>query len=270
MNLLSSDPLDRLRNPEHTGENRCIPCTFVNTLLALGIGILSSLLWLPLGIAVLILSVGVIAIRGYLVPWTPTLTQRYFPKIVLRRFGKDPTESSSHRRGLDFDELEVLLERNDIIKECFDIDDVCLTDSFADDWWNRIEDLRSEVNATNELAAVLEVSPTDLDLEEGDNRFMVRHQGDDIGSWRSHAAFLADLAVTPLLEERLPNWNRFNERERSQLISMMRVFLESCPTCDGSVSAEESVKSSCCRGEIIEAAIICEECGDEVFNGSVR
>ncbi|EMA05294.1 hypothetical protein C439_00805 [Haloferax mediterranei ATCC 33500] len=42
------------------------------------------------GVIAVGISIGLIYLRGYLVPGTPTLTKRYLPPEVLRWFGKDP------------------------------------------------------------------------------------------------------------------------------------------------------------------------------------
>jgi len=92
----------RLRRPEYTGENRCLPCTVVNSLTAVVLagGVAGSLVTaggtgtsvaLAVGGSVLAVSAALIYLRGYLVPGTPALTKRYFPAWLLGLFGKDPT-----------------------------------------------------------------------------------------------------------------------------------------------------------------------------------
>ena len=82
--------LDRIRQPEYTGENRCLPCTALNVAIAF----LATALVAPLGpvavAAVFFGSMGSIYFRGYLIPGTPRLTKRYLPDPVLERFGKAP------------------------------------------------------------------------------------------------------------------------------------------------------------------------------------
>ena len=60
----------RLRQPEYTGRNRCVPCTIVNLLIAViitgGVAVVS----IPLGGALFVVSLGAIYFRGYLVPGT--------------------------------------------------------------------------------------------------------------------------------------------------------------------------------------------------------
>ena len=83
--------LERLRQPEYTGENRCLPCTVVNAIIAGALAAAATLLVTPVGGGVvLVLSLAAIYLRGYLVPGTPELTKRYLPDRVLRLFDKAP------------------------------------------------------------------------------------------------------------------------------------------------------------------------------------
>jgi len=70
---------DRLRDPSHTGDRRCWPCTVVNSAVLLVTAAVvarrrSRLLAVTLGA----IGAAAIAVRGYLVPYTP----RFAPKLV--------------------------------------------------------------------------------------------------------------------------------------------------------------------------------------------
>ncbi|WP_367176314.1 hypothetical protein [Haloarcula rubripromontorii] len=84
------DVVNTLRQPEYTGENRCEPCTVLNLAIATILGSAIARKSKLGGIIGFGISVGLIYLRGYLVPGTPTLTKRYLPAEVLRWFGKDP------------------------------------------------------------------------------------------------------------------------------------------------------------------------------------
>ncbi|MFD1597890.1 hypothetical protein [Halobellus rarus] len=82
---MSPSHLASLRRPEHTGENRCWPCTVVNVAL---LGALSAALFsLSSLLSVLVAAVGLllVGLRGYLIPGTP----RFAPRIVARVPGGD-------------------------------------------------------------------------------------------------------------------------------------------------------------------------------------
>ncbi|WP_226022416.1 hypothetical protein [Halomicrobium salinisoli] len=87
---MSPDVLDALEQPEYTGENRCLPCTVVNLVIAAAIAVALGRRSRAKGALAFAASAVLIYLRGYLVPGTPTLTKRYLPREVLTWFGKDP------------------------------------------------------------------------------------------------------------------------------------------------------------------------------------
>ena len=82
--------LDGLKQEEYTGENRCLPCTAVNALVAVVAAAVAGRRSRRAGVGVLVASALAIYHRGYLIPGTPELTKRYLPDAVLRLFGKEP------------------------------------------------------------------------------------------------------------------------------------------------------------------------------------
>jgi C4-type Zn-finger protein len=59
-----------------------------------------------------------------------------------------------------------------------------------------------------------------------------------------------------------------DDRQRTELIAGMRVFLEACPACDGSLDPVEDVRQTCCAGEIVSVSVDCPDCGARIFSGS--
>ena len=279
--------LDRLRRPEYTGENRCLPCTVVNAVIALVAATLVGLVWPPAGLVVLLVSAATIYLRGYLVPGTPELTKRYMPAWALRLFGKEPAGVETTRatatvpEGSNGDstaetatpadgeiDLEAILEESGVVEECDDEDDLCLTDEFRDVWWRRIRRLRgSDDAASTRLGAMLDVDPEGLAFDEGDRRFTVRYEGNGIGAWDSKAAFYADLAVEPTLDEWLPEWGSLGDRGRTQLIAAMRAFLQRCPSCEADLEPVENVRETCCSARVVGVDVNCPGCDARVFSG---
>ncbi|WP_281193884.1 hypothetical protein [Halorubrum sp. F4] len=70
--------LDTLRRPEHTGENRCWPCTVVNLVIVVVVAALAGVAFAPLGPLVLLAGGSLVYLRGYVVPGTP----RFAPRLV--------------------------------------------------------------------------------------------------------------------------------------------------------------------------------------------
>ncbi len=91
------DLLERFRRPEHTGSNRCTPCTILNAAIAMGLALAAAAVTIytngrvaaaAVGTVITLLSGATIYLRGYLVPGTPQLAKTYGPDWVLNRFGK--------------------------------------------------------------------------------------------------------------------------------------------------------------------------------------
>ncbi|AUX10396.1 hypothetical protein AArcSl_2781 [Halalkaliarchaeum desulfuricum] len=285
MILAMSTGLDRLRRPEYTGENRCVPCTLLNSVLAVILALAVGLVSAIAGFLVLLVSATAIYFRGYLVPGTPTITQRYFPDRVLQWFGKEPipTQDAFDTDGgvaaemddgtdhvlEEYEHVGELLADAGIVDDCEDVDDLCLTPAFEEAWWDRIERFREGDLALEQLAAVLEVDPDDVSVT-GEDPFEVTIDGVTAGRWSSRAAFLADLGAEPTLGEWLSVWDELDQRQSGELLASLRAFLERCPDCDGELTSIEDVTKTCCSGEYVNVSRDCTECGASVFNGSYR
>jgi hypothetical protein len=72
------DAVDAAAKPEHTGENRCLPCTLIN---AVGVAVAAALLSRrrrSLGLLAAAVGAAAIWLRGYVVPGTP----QFAPRLV--------------------------------------------------------------------------------------------------------------------------------------------------------------------------------------------
>lgn len=266
------DVVSRVRRPEYTGEQRCVPCTVVNSAIGVvaaaviggAVGTSSgAVVGTVVGGIVLGLSAVSIALRGYLVPGTPTLTKRYFPDWLLRWFDKGP----QHRGAVSADEdldVETVLLRAEAVEPCEDVDDLCLTDGFRTAWSDRLESVRSAETSRAELADILGVEADILRFEEFGEAFVAYADETQVGRWESRGAFLADVAAATELGDRLDGWQTLGLRQQSQLLYALRLFLEECPECTGAVTMEEDTVESCCRSMDI-VAVSCQECGARIF-----
>lgn len=156
--------IDWLCQPEYTGTDRCLPCTAVNVLLAavltLGIavlldGSLSSQLLAMVVSTVSLAFLGVIFLRGYLVPGTPAFAEAVFPVWLLRWFEDQQPVNGSRLAG-EFD-VETALRTIGAVTECADVDDLCLTEEFREWWEARMPDLRADEPSRAALASILGV-----------------------------------------------------------------------------------------------------------------
>ncbi len=273
----SGGVLARLRQPEYTGENRCLPCTAVNAVIAVTLAIVAGValvlaggtppgVGLAVGLLILGVSGAAIYLRGYLVPGTPRLTKRYLPERVLALFGKTPDHverDGSDATGAEFDPEQALVAAG-ALTECADRDDLCLTDGFRADWTAAIDGVREDAAGREELLTALDVEDGEVTYEEYGEAFRARVDGTLAGRWESRAAFLADVGAARVLTERHPGWERLGIRERSQLLDGLRLFLESCPACGATPEFGTQTVESCCTSHQV-AAVSCPDCGARLF-----
>lgn len=251
-----------LRNPEYTGPNRCIPCTVLNIgitgILAVGFGFIEPIV----GALVLLGGFVTIWLRGYLIPGTPTLTERYVPDWILVHFDKSPLDPVT-----DVNPEEVLTDAL-VLTPCEDEDDVCLADAFADSWHSEITTLRAEGAEQTAIADHLDLDPESVTFESHGDAYAARADGRRIGQWESQAALVADLATVRVLPDWIPAWERFSAEARSQVIGGLRIFLEECPRCGGMIQFDTDVVRSCCRSQEVATAS-CDACGDRLLEAPI-
>jgi hypothetical protein len=268
------ESLNRFKQPEYTGENRCLPCTVVNTLIAavgtIAIGIATAVYSTPpvgltAGVAVFGLSMLTIYLRGYLVPGTPELTKQYFPPWLLSLFGKDPAEDEPVIASID-PERELL--NAGALEECKEVDDLCLTEAFRVDWDSEIRRLRENRTDRKQLLELLDVDESNVEFQEHGDAFQAFVDGTPVGTWESEAAYLADLGGALALQEYHPNWRSMAIEAKSELLSGLRLFIEDCPACGGEPTfATDTVESCCSQYEV--AAVSCSDCDARLFETRV-
>ena len=247
---------ERIRQPEYTGENRCIPCTATNLAIAAVVAVGVGWLSVPVGVGFFVFAVVSIWLRGYLVPGTPELTKRYFPDWLLAKFDKLPEVEPIPSEEFD---AEAILLDGGVVEPCADVDDICLTPAFEDEWTTRMRTLGDEETLRTELAEQLDIAGEEVRFETRGSAYIAESDRGRIGQWESRAALLADLAAAQELPSWLNDWERLNPRQRSQLLGGLRVFVERCPTCGGPVSADTEVVESCCRSSTV-VAVTCGDC----------
>lgn len=258
--------VDRFRQPEYTGENRCTPCTAVNLVIAVVVGALVAIVSTLTGVGIFILSVGAIYLRGYLVPGTPTLTKQYFPDRVLRWFDKD-TDSTAPLTDdtIDIDPEQVLLEAG-AVEPYREGTDLRLTDEFQKAWHERMTSAREHDLDEEYLAGALAVplQTSEITIDRRGEAFIATTDEAVIGQWSSQAAVIADVAAAAALSDRTSRWAELVPAEIARVLMSLRVFLERCPECGGPVEIEQEVVESCCRSyDVIASA--CRDCEARLF-----
>lgn len=255
-----SAPLARLSRPEYTGENRCLPCTLVNALLALALAAAVGALLAPaVGLAVFLAALAVVWLRGYLVPGTPELTKRYLPARVLAAFDADH-EAESVELPIDEDGLvdpEAALRTAGAVEDGAD-GDLVLTDSFEAEWDEACRDIRADRPAQGAaLAGLLDADEVTVHEElHGPGAYV---DAERVHHWPSEGAMLADAGAAVVLADR-PGWADVQVAQRLGLLRALRSFLSTCPVCDAPVAMTEGEVESCCQyWDVI--AVRCSDCG---------
>ncbi|QLK25660.1 hypothetical protein HYG81_16485 [Natrinema zhouii] len=247
------DVLARLEQPAYTGENRCLPCTAVNVViaitLAIGIGVATTAL---VGAFALTVFLGLIRLRGYLVPGTPTLTRRYLPDRVLAMFGKSPSDTLTVET-VSPDTLESVLTATTVATE--QGDGIRLTPSFRQQWNERLSrdgDPESRSDAVRSMLGADEIRRLGDASYVLDGRKQVR--------WESTAALAADVAAAAELRTRLEGWDALEVDERRDLLTGLRLLRDRCPACDSGVTTTAERLEHCCRRPRVGIRSVCEAC----------
>jgi len=251
--------VSRLRQPKYTGENRCTPCTVLNTLIAVGLSVGIWIVSVEVAVAAFVLFISAIYFRGYLVPGTPELTQRYLPDRVLRLFHDDQPATTLPPSS---QEIGAVLDETGIITECKDIEDVCLEEGFQATWREHIESIRSDSSARDELLDYLVVDRSEVTFKQLGANFELRVNGSPLGQWESDAALLADVAAMAALSDSYDQWSAIDDSLSLDAAKALRVFLNQCPHCSGPVSTSREEIEFCCEDDVESyAKLVCRDCG---------
>ena len=260
----------RVRSSAGTEVRRCPVCVGINGMLALILGVLIGVVWIPAGVVSFGALVGIIAWRGSLVPGMARPLRRYLPARV--RSWIDPSNGTAAVTPLT-DGGEVLdterrLRMAGVIESSECGDSIQLTDRFQDIWWRRIRRFRDDERAISQLATIIEVDPEKLSYEASGDRLVIAYDGSAVGGWISEAALIADLAVESTLREWIADWEELRDERRCRLIACLRAFLEACPRCESALEVSEDVRQRCVSDQVDSETVDCDSCGDLVFGKS--
>lgn len=277
-------PLRRFRRPEYTGENRCLPCTILNSLLlAVCCGTL-ALVSVPAAAVAAAVGAAAIALRGYLVPYTPQFAPRIAARLPRDPFGLTaahgaPAAAADEDRpdGLatggtgdgspDGDAvLERLFGAGVLVAEG---DRLFLADEFRERWRSEVTSLRAL--SDRELAdAALAASPDATESEvvrDGDRTWVVLSDGSgDVTAepWLSRHVVLAETAAVRALADA-----DVDADVRAVAAHSLGVFLDRCPVCDATL--EETTAAACCGGPDRSptaerrTVLACPDCSRELY-----
>ncbi len=276
--------LGRLRNAEYTGANRCLPCTVVNLFLAFAVALAVELAVVGSGTGGPALLAGevlfvaaalAVYLRGYLVPGTPALTERYLPQWLLSALGKDqpaagltgggPTRGSDRRSSGDVDPERILRDAN-VLSRGTDGDDVRVAGEFERTLWNELEGVDDEQSQRELLLDVLDESGGDVRLGGHGDVFRASRDGVRVGTWASASAFRVDLAAAAMLDGRVNDWADLSVDARGRVLRALRSVLSTCPDCRGDQSLATDAVETCCGTYEVRR---CPDCGTHLHETEV-
>ncbi|EMA66699.1 hypothetical protein C461_11678 [Halorubrum aidingense JCM 13560] len=228
---------DRLRRPEYTGENRCLPCTVLNAAIVGVAAIALSRRNRPLGVLALVAGAALISLRGYVVPGTPQFAPALVEPLPVEVGHESPAgvESGSLADDRDPEAMMAALVEADVIVP--DGDQLYLDDAFQTAWEERMAELRDLSGA--ELAArTAAVSHDSVEGSYHDGRVLLAGNRD---AWLSQAVAIAETAAVETLADR-----GLSHEVRVQAAEPLRTFVRTCPVCGGDVT--DTTLRNCCGG----------------------
>lgn len=252
--------VDRIRRPEYTGANRCLPCTVLNAAIVGVAAIALSRRNRPLGSLALAVGLALVSLRGYVVPGTPRFAPALVdPLPVDFGHGSPPgVESGSLADDRDPEAMmEALVDAGVIVP---DGEQLYLDDAFRTEWEDRMADLRDR--SGEEIAArTAAVSHGPVEGAFHDERVLLTGNRD---VWLSPAIAIAETAAV----ETLADWGLPHEL-RLQAAEPLRTFVRTCPVCGGRVT--DTTLRNCCggpgsvSGDPERSARACTNCDAVVF-----
>lgn len=294
--------LDSLRRPEHTGENRCLPCTAVNSTLVLAAAGLVGRRWRPAGAAVLAVGAAAIALRGYVVPYTPQFAPRLVDRLPIDFKGRaDPSSdsfatveiedeadaadgvthadeseartgdpSTDGNAGLpDSDSLTALdADGQQVMVTLLDagvIVDDGETVQPAEEFVDAWDAAMADLRERDDealAAAVADTAPFDGSGDADSDWVVVEGEGRALHLTRP-IAIAETAAVQVMADFDVPQAYRFDAAQP------LRMLLETCPNCGGVV--EETNTDICCGGSagayggVTYEVLVCADCDALVY-----
>ena len=257
--------LDSLRRPEYTGERRCWPCTIVNAVLVAVASAVTTAVSLPAAVVVAALGGATIALRGYVVPYTPRFAPKLAALLPGDAFHDAAGPSDSLGDGTDGEAvLGALVDAGVVVP---DGETLFLDDEFRATWRGEIAALRDMDD--DALAAAVDDAAVRTDGARVDRRrgrptvVLEADTGKTIDQRRlSYPVALAEAGAARALGDLISD-----PELRAAAAEPLRTFLEECPACGGDVV--ETTEANCCGGpshprEGPRDVLACADCGERL------
>jgi len=260
-----SSALDAVRRREYTGERRCWPCTVLNGLVLAVTSAGLALVNRTAALLLFALGAGLIAVRGYLVPYTPQFSPALVSRLPFDVYDDRGPSDSLGRDADGEDVLAVLAEAGVVVP---DGETLYLADAFREDWRSAVATLR-DLDDDRLAAAVADTGPQTsgarVERRGGRTDVVVEPETGAIADERrlAYPVALAEVGAVRALGERVSD-----PALRAAAAEPLRMFLQTCPACGGDV--EETTAQQCCgaptnprRGP--QDVLACADCGERLY-----
>ncbi len=258
------DRVVQLRQPAYTGSNRCWPCTLLNGGLLFGFAMTVAIVSIEAAIAVVLIGVVVITLRGYLVPYTPWFGARIASLLPWSIHpGRRASDSVGNPDGADPDSVLAALVEADVLID--DGERLQPSEAFAKSWEEQMAELSAL--AMEELPPVIrETVPAVGGVRTVDHetrQYVVLDDGSGSvtgESWVRHPKAIAETAAIRVMRE-----HAVDQETLLAAADPLCLFLGECPVCQESLEARPA--SGCCGSPQTDStgrpvmAPVCPACG---------
>lgn len=259
--------LDAVRRPEYTGENRCLPCTLVNSAVVLVGSLVLTLVSGPLGLLALVVGAALIYLRGYVVPYTPEFAPRLVEPLPVNFHanattdgGRPAGESDDLGDDVDGEQLMTALFEAGVLVET-EQGGIDVAPDVLEDWEQEMAGLREREDGAV-AAVVADAAPFDAEGRVEYGGVTVEGEGQQV--WLAKPLAIADASAVRALA-----MHGVDPETGAAAATPMRMFLRECPECGGDVA--ETTYRNCCGGTMgvydnpETPVLACEECDAIVF-----
>ncbi|WP_245781331.1 hypothetical protein [Halopelagius inordinatus] len=140
---------------------------------------------------------------------------------------------------------------------------------FESAWRRRIVSMDGREGDAAALASLMQVSEAEVTVEwEPEASSLVATvRGERAGNWPSRAAFVADVTAVAEFRSAFPEWWSLSPAMRTRVLSALRLCLDWCPVCDGSLSVGKRRRNEFDATTVLAAR--CEACGADLFSAEL-
>lgn len=180
-----------------------------------------------------------------------------FRRRTGRRTADNPAQTASGTAERRLREAGILVEENGVPR---------VERDFESAWRRRIVSMDGRDGDAAALASLMQVPEADVTLEwEAEESSLVATvRGERAGNWPSRSAFVADVTAVAEFRSAFPEWWSLSPAMRTRVLSALRLCLDWCPACDGSLTVGERPTSAFDETGTVLAST-CEACGADLF-----